>query len=397
MNTVTVYNAMQKQALSAAGVKNGLKWIVPVVKHVAGKAGDKIDDAARVIGKPFVRGRHLTNAADDAARTAQKLSENYKAFGYGSDIDNAATAASNKFRSAARRQREAKSTLEGAKNTLANTRSQAEYADALLAQQAAEKGVDEAAKGFKGAKKEMDAANAAKSKFHASAGGKEQARLKRQHFSGRADNQALYDRYGGLITNEQERAGKAIMGGATAGVITAGTGALLESSNKPTTDGKPTAKAPAKTKNEELRKELPQAKSDAPKSESKQETKSDSKKSEPAKSEATAAPAPKQNAAPEGRTEEVTDPNYNHGGSDNATTTEPPKAKGGINPEWAGLGAGALGATGIYAGLGLIPAIRRRRILRAIAALAGGAGIGYGAYSLAQPKTASYKEFKTWK
>lgn len=63
-------------------------------------------------------------------------------------------------------------------------------------------------------------------------------------------------------------------------------------------------------------------------------------------------------------------------------------------PELIGAGAGLAGAGGLYALGGAIPALKKKKLLRAITALAGGAGIGYGAYALSQPKTASYKEFK---
>jgi len=63
-------------------------------------------------------------------------------------------------------------------------------------------------------------------------------------------------------------------------------------------------------------------------------------------------------------------------------------------PELIGAGAGLAGAGGLYALGGAIPALKKKKLLRAMTALAGGAGIGYGAYALSQPKTASYKEFK---
>jgi hypothetical protein len=65
------------------------------------------------------------------------------------------------------------------------------------------------------------------------------------------------------------------------------------------------------------------------------------------------------------------------------------------NANILGIGAGLAGATGLYALTGNIPYLRKRKLLRAITSVLGGAGIGYGAYKLAQPtKTASYKEFK---
>ena len=46
----------------------------------------------------------------------------------------------------------------------------------------------------------------------------------------------------------------------------------------------------------------------------------------------------------------------------------------------AGAGAAALGGAGLYAAMKAIPGLKRRKVLRAVLATLGGAGIGYGAW-----------------
>lgn len=379
MDLPIVYSAMRKQAVSAKSIKDGAKWIGPVAKHFFGKAKgqvvDKADDAARLIGRHLVKGKHALNSADDAARISSDFSKAL-AGGSATDLRNAVI-------DAERRMGKAKSSFTGAKKALSGARSQAEYADNYRALEAAKKELNAAKKG-------LNEANKAQKSFAGSAAGKNQAKLRNAFYS-RSGNEALYDRYGKLVDRAQVRAGRAVLGGAAAGTVATGTTAFVNSNSKKdepkqeakskSTESKKETKAAPASDNQELRKELPPAEAKAALAE----------KSEPA---AKAAPA-----KPEGWTEAATNDDYRPGStaaSEPAETSVAPKTKG-INPEWAGLGAGALGATGLYAGLGFIPALKRRKLLRAMAAVLGGAGIGYGAYSLAQPKTASYNDFKKLK
>lgn len=84
-------------------------------------------------------------------------------------------------------------------------------------------------------------------------------------------------------------------------------------------------------------------------------------------------------------------------GDENAT--KPPTDKASEPFDYSkllGTGAGLAGAAGLYALGGKIKGLKRKknRLLRAVLALTGGAGIGYGVYKAAQPKVASYNEFK---